>query len=521
MDPGGGGERPAVGRPGTRILATLGPASGTREMIDALVDAGVSGFRLNFSHGTADEKRVLIALVREVSEARQQPLAIVGDLGGPKLRTREATDGQPLRLDKGVEVVITSADKNSGGNRIAVDYENLADDVRPGDRILFDDGAIEVVVSRNDGRDVHAIVRNGGFLAARKGMNIPGVRLSIPPITAKDSEDLDVMIDAGVDLIAMSFVRDAADVVDLKRRISERGAGIPVIAKIEKPEAVKHIEPILDVADAIMVARGDLGVEMSAEEVPVVQKELIAAARRKSRLVITATQMLDSMTRNPRPTRAEASDVANAIFDGTDVVMLSQETATGLHPAEAVRTMANIARIVEASEGYGRAMAQFHLPVGQGVVHAAVRAACVAAEEVGARAIIPFTAAGWTAFLVAGMRPRTPVIACTYNPSTYNRLALCFGVNPVMIPQARDIDDLYVIGLHKLISIRLIEPGNLVIVLTGSVVRGSGANTIKIHRVGTADLSDDPETRRRLRSLITPAAGERPPAGGGSPGSSG
>jgi pyruvate kinase len=215
--------------------------------------------------------------------------------------------------------------------------------------------------------------------------------------------------------------------------------------------------------------------------------------------------MLESMTRNPRPTRAEASDVANAIFDGTDVVMLSAETATGLYPVEAVRTMADIARKVEASPGYQTAMARFHMPEGHGVVHAAVRASCVAAEEIGARAIVPFTASGWTAFLVAAMRARTPVVACTYNRSTYHRLALSFGVTPVLIEQARDIDDLYVIGMKKLLASHLLAAGDLVVVLTGSVVRGSGANTIKIHRVGTADLSDDPETRRRLRALITQA----------------
>ena len=395
-----------------------------------------------------------------------------------------------------------------------MNYAGLADDVHPGDRILFDDGSIEVVVDHVEGRDVHAIVQNGGPLAGRKGINVPGVRLSIPSITPKDVDDIGVMVDAGVDMIAMSFVRDAADVVDLKRRISERGGGIPVIAKIEKPEAVSHIDPILDVADGIMVARGDLGVEMRPERVPIVQKQLIAAARRKSRLVITATQMLESMTRNPRPTRAEASDVANAIFDGTDVVMLSAETATGSHPLEAVRTMAEIARISEKSEGYGRAMVEFHLPAGQGVVHAAVRASCVASEEVAARAIIPFTASGWTAFLVAAMRTSTPVIACTYNASTYHRLALAFGVTPVLIEQARNIDDLYVIGMQKLLSDRMIDAGDVVVVLTGSVVRGSGANSIKIHRVGTADLSDDPETRRRLRSLINVAPDDTAQEGG-------
>jgi pyruvate kinase len=472
-------------------------------MVEALVEAGASAFRLNFSHGRAEDKRKTIELVRAVSSELGQPLAIVGDLGGPKLRTRDLEGTEPLHLEKGADVVITSTEPLCRGTRIAVDYEGLPDDVRPGDRILFDDGAIEVVVDRVEGKDVHAIVRDGGLLSGRKGINLPGVRLSVPAITRKDVGDLDFMVDAGVDMIAMSFVRDAADVVDLKRRISERGASIPVIAKIEKPEAVLHIEAILDVADAIMVARGDLGVELRPERVPVVQKELIAAARRKSRLVITATQMLESMTRNPRPTRAEASDVANAIFDGTDVVMLSAETATGHHPVDAVRTMADIARIAEASGEYRRVISQLRRPEGQGVVHAAVHASCVAAEEVGAKALVPFTASGWTAFLIAARRPRTPVLACTYNESTYHRLALCFGVTPVLINQARDIDDLYVIGLHKLIGTRVLSPGDLVVVLTGSVVRGSGANTIKIHRVGTADLSDDPETRRRLRELIT------------------
>ena len=504
--------RPVFDHPGTRILATLGPASDTREKIEALVDAGASAFRLNFSHGTSDEKRAKIAIIRAISEARSRPLAILGDLGGPKLRTKDLEGGVPLDLVRGAEVVITSGAPLSSGNRIAVDYEKLGDDVRQGDRILFDDGSIEVTVDRVEGKDVHAVVKHGGPLLARKGLNLPGVRLSVPPIMPKDVVDLEVMIDAGVDLIAMSFVRDAADVVDLKRRIAERGAGIPVIAKIEKPEAVSQLDAILDVADGIMVARGDLGVEMRAEQVPVVQKQLIAAARAKSRIVITATQMLESMTRHPRPTRAEASDVANAIMDGTDVLMLSAETATGSYPAEAVRTMAEIARISELSDSYRRAMQQFHLPAGQGVVHAAVRASCVASEEVNARAIIPFTASGWTAFMVAAMRTKTPVVACTYNASTYHRLALAFGVTPVLISQARDIDDLYVIGMQTLLSAGIIDPGDVVVVLTGSVVRGSGANTIKIHRVGTADLSDDPETRRRLRSLIKESPEDQAPS---------
>ncbi len=498
--------------PGTRILATLGPASNTRERIAALAEAGASAFRLNFSHGTHEQKREMIALVRDVSRTSGRPLAILGDLCGPKLRTRECEGGIPLTLVTGQDIVITAADGPCSGARITVDYAHLASDVHPGDRILFDDGLIACEVTGVEGADVHAKVLNGGPLSSRKGINLPGVRLSIPPFTERDALDLDFMMDAGVDLVALSFVREAADVVDLKRRISERGANIPVIAKIEKPEAVERIEDILDVADGIMVARGDLGVEMSPEQVPVVQKQIIAAARRKSRLVITATQMLDSMTRNPRPTRAEASDVANAIFDGTDAVMLSAETASGNFPVESVSTMAEIARISENSEVFHKVSQGFHLPEGQGILHAAVRAACVAAEEVNARAIVPFTASGWTAFLVAGLRPRIPVIACTYNPSAYQRLALCFGVTPVMTERGKDIDDLYVLGMRHLLDENHVAPGDIVIVVTGSVVRGSGANTIKIHRVGTADLSDDPETRRRLRELVAtlPDTAEEP-----------
>ncbi len=471
-------------------------------MIEALARAGASAFRLNFSHGAHEAKHELVERVREVSRRIERPLTIVGDLCGPKLRTRDVLDGNPVEVVAGQSVIITSRAEFSRPGVIAVDYTHLAEDVQPGNRVLIDDGSLELVVERIEGGDVHATVKFGGQLLSRKGLNLPEVRLSIPSITPKDHVDLQFIVEHGIDMVALSFVRDASDVVDLKRLITERGASIPVIAKIEKPDAVDNIEQILDVSDGIMVARGDLGVEMSPERVPVVQKQVIAAARRKSRLVITATQMLESMTRNPRPTRAEASDVANAIFDGSDVVMLSAETATGKFPVETVRTMAEIALIAEQSEHFSREMTRFHLPEGQGVVHAAVRASCVAAEEVGARAIVPFTASGWTAFLVAGMRPRTPVVACTYNLSAYHRLALCWGVTPVLMPRARDIDDLYVIGIQRLLAAGFVEAGDVVVVLTGSVVRGSGANTIKIHRVGTADLSDDPETRRRLRALI-------------------
>ncbi len=501
----------AFDRFGTRILATLGPASDSEEMIEALAHAGASAFRLNFSHGDHDGKRRMVERVRAVAKKIGRPLALVGDLCGPKLRTGISERGEPVEFPTGSTAVISSVFSRTEPGRIAVDYPHLARDVHQGDRILFDDGLLEARVTGVRGDDVDALMVVGGPLGQRKGLNLPGVRLPIPAITVKDQADLLFCIEQGIDLIALSFVRDASDVVDLKRRIGQCGANVPVIAKIEKPEAVENLEAILDVADAVMVARGDLGGEMSPERGPVSQKQVIQAARRKSRLVITATQMLDSMERNPRPTRAEASDVANAIFDGTDVVMLSGETAKGRYPVESVRTMADIAAIAEGSDEFRRAMDRYHLPEGTGVAHAAVRAAAVAAEELHARAIVPFTASGWTAFLMAGMRPRTPVVACTYNLTAYHRLALCWGVTPVLISRAKDIDDLYVVGMEKLLQAGLAVEGDLVVVITGSVVRGSGANTIKIHRVGTADLTDDPETRRRLRALVVPEGDDAGP----------
>jgi pyruvate kinase len=503
---------------GSRILATLGPASESEEMIEALARAGASAFRLNFSHGEHAQKALLIERVRAVAARLGRPLALLADLCGPKLRTGATADGAPIDFPRGSVAVITPSETKSTPGRIAIDYPRLAQDATVGSRILFDDGLLEARVDAIEGVDVRATFVVGGALGPRKGLNLPGVRLQIPAITAKDQADLTFSLEHGVDIVAQSFVRDASDVVDLKRRIGQCGANVPVIAKIEKPEAVEQIENILDVADGVMVARGDLGVEMAPERVPIVQKRVILAARRKSRLVVTATQMLDSMERNPRPTRAEASDVANAIFDGTDVVMLSGETAKGRYPVEAVRTMAQIALISEGSPEFRRAMDSNRILEGGGVAHATVRAAIVAAEELGARAVVPFTASGWTAFLVAGMRPKTPVVACTYNPTAYHRLALCWGVTPVLISRAKNIDDLYVVGMERLLQSGLAAQDDLVVVLTGSVVRGSGANTIKIHRVGTADLTDDPETRRRLRALVAPESEDGgTPYGGGAP----
>ncbi len=484
--------------PRTRILATLGPSSWAPPTIRALAEAGASGFRLNFSHGDHEILFGVIRHIRAVSEEIGRPLAILGDLCGPKLRTGRNHGGAPVLLTTGEEIRVSPDFPASAPRRIAVSHTRLVEDVMVGDRLLLDDGKMALSVRRIEGRELVCVVLHGGSLGSHKGMNVPGRRVSLPSITEKDEADLRFALDNAVDYIALSFVQEAKDVADLKSRIARAGRTTPVVAKIEKPLAVENLEEILEISDGIMVARGDLGVEIGPEALPMIQKRIIATARRRSKLVITATQMLDSMTYNPSPTRAEASDVANAICDGTDVVMLSQETAVGHFPALTVETMRKIALNAEESEFYREQMSHFQRPRGDGVADAAIRAACVAAEDVGARAVIPFSTSGWTAFHVSAWRPRTGMYACTHEIETWQRLALCWGVRPVLIAKADTLDELYINALTKLRQDRAVHLDDVVVVLTGSLTKGSGANTIKIYRVGSADLSEDPETRKRL-----------------------
>ena len=494
-----------------RILATLGPASWSRENIESLVRAGAAGFRLNFSHGDHDRLSGIVAIVRDVSARFGRPLALLGDLSGPKLRTGEVVtaDRGPLILVPEDEIVLTPDVPATTAGVIKVDEAVLAGDLHPGAHILLDDGKVELVVRSVEGRRVSAMVIHGGPLGRQKGVNIPGVRLRIPAITEKDAKDLEFALAHGLDFIALSFVQDAKDVVDLKRRIAQAGHDTPVIAKIEKPVAVARIESILEVSDGIMVARGDLGVELGPEELPVVQKRLIAAARRHGKLVITATQMLESMIENPRPTRAEASDVANALFDGSDVVMLSGETAMGKYPVRAVETMRRIALSVEGSDLYHKSLETLQRPTDTGVAHAAVRAGCVAAEQLEARAVVPFTTSGWTAFVTATWRPSVAVHPCTPSLPTYQRLALCWGTRPVTIPHEHDVTAMYIAGVDALLKAGLVAAGDLVVLLSGSVVFGKGANTIRLYRVGSGDLTDDFVSRDRLRKLV-PQDGSSP-----------
>lgn len=468
----------------TRILATLGPATWDRPGITALLEAGADAFRLNFSHGAPGSLDAAIREVRAVAGQRGESVALVADLAGPKLRTGPLGREEEVLLPTG-EVVLLSPDfEGTVPGKVAVDPAISGHALQPGMRVLLNDGRIELRILRVRGREAEARVEHGGRLGSHKGVNLPDSVLDIPALTDKDEQDLRFALERDADFIALSFVRDARDVVALKRLIAESGGDTPVIAKIEMPAAVRNLERILEVSDGIMVARGDLGVELGPEELPVVQKRIIEAARRSSKLVITATQMLESMTRSPRPTRAESSDVANAIFDGSDVVMLSEETAVGAFPSRAVEVMRRIAGCVEASDLFEQRLAAMGRPQVQGVTLAAVRAACVAAEQLRARAIIPFTSSGWTAFTVAALRPSVPILPCTPSPRTFRRLSLCWGGRPVLIPEARDLDDLYRVGVHGLVRAGFLRRGDVVVMLSGSVVVGTGADTIKIFRVG-------------------------------------
>jgi pyruvate kinase len=399
----------------TKIVATIGPASTARDVLTRLLDAGMDVARLNFSHGTHEEHAQRITLLREIGRTFEHPLAIIQDLQGPKIRTGALQNGAPVQLRAGERFDITTREVSGTAARVSTTYAALPHDVRRGDRILLSDGLIELRVLDSADDVVRTEVVFGGELREHQGINLPGVQVSAPALTPKDAADLDFGLQQGVDYVAVSFVRRAGDIEQVKQRIAASGKPTPIIAKIEKPEALDDLPAILEAADSIMVARGDLGVEMPAEQVPVVQKQLIEAANAVGVPVITATQMLDSMIRNPRPTRAEASDVANAIIDGTDAVMLSGETATGLYPVEAVQTMVRIAEVAEASGRHGdiHAVPPKSTTRPGSVGSAISAAACAIVQTVPVRAIIAFTISGNTARLVARLRPTVPILALT------------------------------------------------------------------------------------------------------------
>jgi pyruvate kinase len=470
-----------------KIVATVGPTSCSKEMLLALMEAGADVFRLNFSHGQHDALTETVALIRQISRNRRRAVAILGDLQGPKIRTGMMRD-DVMTLTSGESVVITTADVLGEDGVIPTTYNALPQDVSDGDRILLDDGLLELQVEKIRGEQVHCRVLVGGQLKNRKGMNLPGVAVSAPALTEKDLADLEFCIEQELDYLALSFVRTAAEVIELKKLLAQRGVSIQVIAKIEKPEAVEAFTEILAAADGIMVARGDLGVEINSEKVPLIQKRIIRQCNLAGKPVITATQMLESMVNNPRPTRAETSDVANAILDGTDAVMLSAETASGDYPCEAVEMMVRVAVDVERDP---QLKEQFFHPLletcgTRSLTEAIGQAACRVAENVGAAAILAFTQTGSTAALVAKYRPPMPVYAVTPTLAVRRRMALYAGVRSIRVDiegdteaQIRSVD-------AAVIDAGVLNKGDIVVITMGSPLSDSGTtNLLKVHQLGS------------------------------------
>jgi pyruvate kinase len=466
----------------SKIVCTIGPACRSPRMIDRLLRAGMDVARLNFSHGSHADHAASIAVLRAAALNLRKPLAILADLQGPKIRTGALAGGVPVVLRAGQKFVITTARVLGDSTRVSTVFKPLPREVHRGDRILLSDGLIELRVLQVRGREVICEVVNGGALGEHKGINLPGVKLRVPALTSKDREDLQFALKHGANYIAVSFVRRPEDVVLAKTLVRRAGKDTPVIAKLEKPEAIENLEGILRVADGVMVARGDLGVEMNPERVPVVQKTIIKRAREFRRPVITATQMLESMTENPRPTRAEASDVANAIFDGSDAVMLSAETATGKYPVEAVSIMARIIEEAESSiEEFPRPVPQERLKVAETVAELV----CHASRELHMKLIAVFTHSGFTARLISRYRPLVPIVAFSPEEETRRRMALIWGVSPQKIADVRKVDGLASVAEKRLLEERLVRKGDVIGIVAGTPmgIRGT-TNFMKFHVIG-------------------------------------
>jgi pyruvate kinase len=451
-------------------------------MIRRLLEAGMDVARLNFSHGTHTEHAQNIVALRAAAVEQEKPIAILADLQGPKIRTGPLAGSRPIMLRTGQRFVITTAKVLGDTTRVSTVFRPLPREVHRGDRILLSDGLIELRVEQVRGSEITCEVINGGALGEHKGINLPGIKLRVPALTVKDREDLAFALKHGANYIAVSFVRRPEDVLLAKSLIRRAGKNTPVIAKLEKPEAIENLDAILRAADGVMVARGDLGVEMNPERVPVVQKQIIARARHFRRPVITATQMLESMTENPRPTRAEASDVANAIFDGSDAVMLSAETASGKYPIEAVSMMARIIAEAEASDW----KTPPRVPLEKlKVAETVAELVCHASHELHMKLIAVFTHSGFTARLVSCYRPAVPIIAFSPEGETRRRMALIWGVMPRHIPDVQKIDGLAAVAEKRLLEERLVRKGDVIGIVAGTPmgIRGT-TNFMKFHVIG-------------------------------------
>jgi pyruvate kinase len=488
-----------------KIVATLGPASSSEEVFRSLVRAGLDVARLNFSHGSHEQKAALIKMVRKVSREEGKPICILADLQGPKIRTGKLVDHKPVQLVAGEYLTITPREIEGTKEMVGTTFTTLAENLEPGSQILLSDGLIELRVvsvgSIEDGRgDVVCEIVNGGMLGENKGINLPGIAVNVPSLTEKDEEDLIFAIGQGVDTIAVSFVRTADDVRHVKKRLTALKSDAWIIAKLEKPQAIEHLDSILEVADCIMVARGDLGVEVPPEKVPAIQKHIIRRAAEYRRPVITATQMLESMIDNPRPTRAEVSDVANAIYDGSDAVMLSAESAAGKYPVQAVAMMA---KIVVETEHQMRTEPQPQLarikPAGLSVAETICECMAHAADDLDVGAIAIFTETGATARLLSKYRPDPPIYALSPHEEVINRAMLLWGTYPMHCARARDTDKLIRVAEGLLQEHGFVHPRQIVGIVAGTRTLSGATNFMRLHMVGDRDTDVSAEKPKKKK----------------------
>lgn len=471
----------------TKVVCTMGPNTNDRELMRKLIQNGMDVARFNFSHGDHEEQKGRMDMLKELREEEHATTAILLDTKGPEIRTGILKDGKKIKLETGKTFTLTTEDIVGDENKVSITYKGLAEDVSEGKIILIDDGLIGLKVIGKTDKEIHCEIINGGELGEKKGVNVPGVPVRLPAITEKDKEDIKFGAEQGIDFIAASFVRNAECILEIKAYLKSLGAPyIPIIAKIENEEGISNIDEIIRAADGIMVARGDLGVEIPAEELPYLQKMMIQKCNDQFKTVITATQMLDSMMKNPRPTRAEATDVANAIYDGTSAIMLSGETAAGAYPIEAVQTMVKIAESTEASINYRKRFKERTTLVNPDITNAISHACCTTAMDLNASAIISVTKSGFTARMVSKYRPESPVVACVMDEKAYRQLNLSWGVTPIMMCQLeKNTDQLFDLAVETAEKAGIVQQGEVVVITAGVPLGVSGTtNLIKVHVVG-------------------------------------
>jgi len=476
----------------TKIICTIGPSSEKPEILHRMIQSGMDVARINFSHGDTEEHLAYLKAVREAAAVSGRPLAILGDLQGPKIRVGVIGGSGKIDLVPGARFTISPSVEIGNPERVGTSYEHLAGDLSCGDAVLLDDGLLKLIVEKIEGRDVHCRVEVGGVLSSHKGLNLPGVKINLPALTAKDKVDLAFMIEHGFDFAALSFVQSAEDIRLMKESIGQTGGEIKIVAKIEKPQALDHLTEILSEVNGVMVARGDLGVELNVERVPSAQKRILRAASEANVLSITATQMLESMTSNPVPTRAEASDVANAVYDGTDALMLSGETAVGRYPVQTVAMAAAIAREAEkTTESWcgpyltqHRAGATFH----EAICHAAADSA----RDLGAAAIVVGSQSGYTVLLMSKFRPPVPIVGISSDERAVRLMAAMYGVYPVRLPRMDDLEESITLATGHLVSAGFGGEGDVVVMTFGAPLQGQGrTNMLRLIRIGEKNTPEN------------------------------